>query len=98
MKKLLILLALMLSTGVFSQENGSYDAEMAKKVKADEYGMKQYYMVYLKAGQKRDQDSASAADIQRRHLDNITRLGERRKTDRSGSFSGQRRSTRDFYP
>lgn len=86
MKKTILFAALALSLNAFSQDNPNFDAEMAKKVKADEYGMKQYYMVYLKAGAKRDQDSATAADIQRRHLDNITKLANEGKLIVAGPF------------
>ncbi|MGV3630198.1 MAG: YciI family protein [Bacteroidota bacterium] len=85
MKKTILLAALTLTFGAFSQES-PYDAEMAKKVKADEYGMKQYYMVYLKAGQKRDQDSATAAAIQRGHMDNINKLADAGKLIVAGPF------------
>ncbi len=86
MKKMILCAALMLAFTAFSQENTQYNAEMAKKVKADEYGMKQYYLVYLKAGMKRDQDSATAADIQRRHLDNINKLANEGKLVLAGPF------------
>jgi hypothetical protein len=33
-----------------------YSEELAKEMGADEYGMKQYVMAYLKRGPKRDQD------------------------------------------
>ena len=53
-----------------------YDAELASRTGADKYGMKQYVMAFLKAGPNRDQDSTTAAGLQRAHLDNITRLAK----------------------
>lgn len=44
--------------------------------KADNYGMKQYVMAFLKTGPNRDQDSATAAQIQNAHLENIGRMAE----------------------
>lgn len=43
---------------------------------ADSYGMKQYVMAFLKTGPNRDQDSATAAQIQNAHLENIGRMAE----------------------
>jgi uncharacterized protein YciI len=86
MKKTILFIVLLLTFGAFAQDNPDFDAEMAKKVKADEYGMKQYYMVYLKAGAKHDQDSATAANIQRAHMDNIMKLANEGKLIVAGPF------------
>ncbi|MCK6640770.1 MAG: YciI family protein [Bacteroidia bacterium] len=64
----------------------SYNAELATKLGADEYGMKQYVMAYLKRGPKRDQDSATAAELQKAHLENINRMAEEGKLIVAGPF------------
>jgi len=48
--------------------------------------MKSYYFVLLTKGEKRDQDSATAAQIQKGHLENIARLAEEGKIDIAGPF------------
>lgn len=53
---------------------------------ADEYGMKQYILAFLKRGPNRDQDSATAARIQREHLDNIGRMAENGTLILAGPF------------
>ena len=63
-----------------------YNAELAKEVGADDYGMRQYVMAFLKAGPNRSQDSLEAANLQRAHLDNITRLAEAGKLVLAGPF------------
>ncbi len=63
-----------------------YDAELAKSVGADDYGMRQYVMAFLKAGPNRSQDSLEAAQLQRAHLDNIGRLAEEGKLSLAGPF------------
>lgn len=64
----------------------SYDAKLAEKLGADEYGMSQYVIAFLKSGPNRSQDSITAAQMQRAHLDNITRLAEEGKMVLAGPF------------
>lgn len=52
----------------------------------EEFQMKQYFMVFLKAGLNRTQDSATAAKIQHGHLHNISRLFEEKKMVLAGPF------------
>jgi uncharacterized protein YciI len=52
----------------------------------DEWQMKSYYMVFLKSGPNRTQDSTTAAKIQKGHLDNITRLFDEKKLVLAGPF------------
>jgi uncharacterized protein YciI len=63
-----------------------YDSVLAQQLGADDYGMKMYVMAFLKAGPKRDQDSATVARIQREHLDNIFRLADEGKLIVAGPF------------
>ena len=51
-----------------------YDSVKAISYGADQYGMKQYVMAFLKRGPNRDQDSSTAAELQKAHLKNIIRL------------------------
>jgi uncharacterized protein YciI len=63
-----------------------YDSTLAVKLGADDYGMKKYVMAFLKAGPNRDQDSVTAAQLQRAHLDNIFRLADEGKLALAGPF------------
>jgi uncharacterized protein YciI len=64
----------------------TYDSVLAAKLGADDYGMKKYVMAFLKAGPNQDQDSATAAQLQRAHLDNIFRLADEGKLAVAGPF------------
>ncbi|MCO6480376.1 MAG: hypothetical protein J5I94_27290 [Phaeodactylibacter sp.] len=73
-------------TSTEAMDSTGYDARLAEELGADPYGMKQYVMAFLKAGPNRSQDSLEAAQLQRAHLDNITRLAEAGKLVLAGPF------------
>ncbi|MFO7446556.1 MAG: YciI family protein [Ignavibacteriaceae bacterium] len=75
MKNLTIALSflLILSFTSFAQEEPDYE-------------MKTYYMVFLKKGQNRSQDSTAAANLQKGHMDNIERLAKEGKLNVAGPF------------
>ncbi len=60
--------------GVHAKESPAYDSVLAKRLGADDYGMKRYVMALLKAGPVTVQDSGQREEIQRKHLRNIKRL------------------------
>lgn len=63
-----------------------YDSALVTKYNADQHGMKTYVMALLKKGPNRNQDSATAAKLQRDHLDNIFRLADQGKLIVAGPF------------
>ena len=69
-----------------TEASDGYDSLMAAQTGADPYGMRQYVLAYLKAGPNRDQDSLEAAQLQRAHLDNITRMANEGKLVLAGPF------------
>ncbi len=63
-----------------------YDSALATRLGADEYGMHQYVLAYLKSGPNRSQDSVEAAALQKAHLENIMRMAESGKLVLAGPF------------
>jgi uncharacterized protein YciI len=71
---------------LLSKEKPEFDSALAASVGADKYGMKQYVIAFLKKGPKRDQDSATAADLQKKHLENIIRMADEGMVVFAGPF------------
>ena len=63
-----------------------YDSVLAKKLGADDYGMKKYVMAFLKRGPNRSPDSAVRAQLQQAHLQNIQRMADKGKLIVAGPF------------
>ncbi|MCC6837493.1 MAG: hypothetical protein IT234_03035 [Bacteroidia bacterium] len=50
------------------------------------YEMKTYYMVFLKKGPNRDQDSATVVKLQEQHIAHLTKMADAGKMDLAGPF------------
>ena len=78
-------LALLLALPVAAQT--AYDAALARKLKADEYGMRTYVMAFLKAGPNRNRSPEEAQKLQRAHMDNINRMAAAGRLVIAGPFA-----------
>lgn len=76
MKNICIAISLcFLSIGVKAQnDNPKYNAELAKKLEGDEYGMKGYIFVILKTGKNETQDKIIKDSCFRGHMANIEHM------------------------
>lgn len=72
-----ILFCLLCGTSVNAQQTTT--ASNAEELKA-------YYLVILKKGPHRDQDSTTAEQIQKGHMENITKMAEAGKLNVAGPF------------
>jgi uncharacterized protein len=84
-KILFTLTLLFASLSSFSQ-NTQPDTALIRKLGADEYGMKQYVMAFLKEGHRKDIPKDSLAIIQKGHMKNIERLANEGKLIIAGPF------------
>ena len=71
---------------VSPKEPKKYDAALAQKLGADQFGMKKYVMAFLKTGKKEIKDSTEMMKLQRAHLRNIQRLAAEGKLLVAGPF------------
>lgn len=67
-------------------KEGGFDAVLAKKLGADEYGMASYVIAFLKKGPNQDITPEEAMRLQIAHLDNIQRLADEGKLAVAGPF------------
>jgi len=72
----------------FSQSGNSavYDSTLAKKLGADEYGMKKYVMVLLKTGTATGLPKSKTDSLFAGHMQNINRLADSGKLVVAGPF------------
>src|SRR6187399_1171044 len=93
MKKLFLLAALLIAAvgGLFAEpsgpaaENPAYNAALAGRLGADEYGMKKYVIAFLKRGPTK-LSGEDAKQVQNAHLKNIMRLADEGKLAVAGPF------------
>lgn len=62
------------------------DPELARKLGADDMGMRKYVMAFLKRGPNRPSDPAEARKLQQGHMANIARMAKEGKLVVAGPF------------
>ncbi|MES2514240.1 MAG: hypothetical protein V4580_08840 [Bacteroidota bacterium] len=87
MKKLFLLLCIGLLTTIASKaQQTTYDSTLAKKLNADEYGMKMYVFVMLKTGSNTSTDKAAKEKAFAGHMKNIQHMADNGKLAVAGPF------------
>ncbi len=100
MKLIMVAFALWicLSSGIMAQHEGAgYDAELALKLGADDYGMKSYMLVILKTGQVQVEDRAVRDSLFAGHLQNIGRLADEGKLALAGPLGSNSNNYRGIF-
>ena len=97
MKRLLLVLVLAIAAAAFAEEK-TFDAELAKKLGADERGMKMYVLCILKTGPKDAEIQGDARkEIFAGHFANIGKLGDEGKLVVAGPFGKNDKAWRGLY-
>ena len=95
MKKLIVLLSI--SSGMFAQNKPIYDSILAKKLGADDYGMKKYVFCILKTGPVNVTDKVKKDSLFAGHMKNIGRLADEGKLAIAGPFMKNDRQYRGIF-
>jgi len=78
-------------------QNPNYDAALARKLGADDYGMKRYILVILRTGPSETMDKAFVAQCFRGHMDNISRLADEGKLIVAGPLDKNDKQYRGIF-
>lgn len=101
MRTLIIIVVLLIgiqsSTNVLSQTNPAYDAELAQKLGADEFGMKSYFFVLLKTGSVVIENKSIRDSLFAGHLRNIGRLADEGKLVLAGPLGKNQHQYRGLF-
>jgi len=97
MRKLIFIAVMAIAAAAAAQEKPAYDEELAKKLGADEYGMRNYVVVILKTGDKVISGQKERAEILARHMANIERMADEGKLAIAGPFGDNNSEYRGMY-
>ena len=99
MKYLILLLLLGVSSAIaeVKTNNPQYDAQLAEKLGADDYGMKSYVFVLLKSGSNTDEDKTLKNKAFRGHMNNMKKLVEIDKLVVAGPMGKNDKSYRGIF-
>lgn len=95
-----IFLILFLLTGILTnaqKNNPNYDEALAKKLGADDFGMKNYVFVILKTGENKTTDKEERNKLFRGHMENIQRLVDEGKLIVAGPFGENDKTWRGLF-
>lgn len=102
MRKRLFFVFLLLSSSwsfkaIAQSTNSAYDEKLAKKLKADDFGMKKYILVILKSGTVTNLPKEKQDSIFRGHMANINRLAEAGKLIVAGPLGKNEKAYRGIF-
>lgn len=99
MKQILLLTAFVLGTITATGQhiNPGYDSTLAKKLGADDYGMKSYVLVIMKTGKNDIQDKLKRDSLFAGHFENINRMADEGKLIVAGPLTKNDNTYRGIF-
>lgn len=99
MRKILTITVLMLVTllAVAQEAKSEYDSTLAKKLGADERGMKTYVLVILRTGPAKIEDKVLRDSLFSSHFSNMDKLAEEGKLVAAGPFNTNDKEYRGLF-
>ena len=99
MKKLIFLIfcTILFFNAKAQDTNPDYDAELAKTLGADDYGMKQYILVMLKTGENTTSTKAEYDDAFAGHMSNMGKLVKENKLIVAGPMGKNDKNYRGIF-
>lgn len=99
MKTFLMIFTLLgsITVSLGQKANPNYDAELATKLGADDYGMKTYVFVMLKTGSNETTDKNLRDSAFAGHMNNIKRLVEEKKLVVAGPIAKNEKEYRGIF-
>lgn len=97
-KAITILVFLFAGFSIYAQNtNPNYDADLAKSLGADDYGMKQYVLVLLKTGENKTASKEESSQAFRGHMENISKLAKEGKLIVAGPLGKNDQTYRGIF-
>jgi uncharacterized protein YciI len=93
----LLVFILFLNDSFSQKTNPNYDQELATKLGADDYGMKNFVFVILKTGTNESTDQVLRDSCFTGHMNNITRLVKEKKLIVAGPMVKNEKSYRGIF-
>ena len=94
----IVFITLLVNSSINAQTlNPDYDAELGKKLGADDNGMKSYVFVILKTGPAKLEDKEKQTELFKGHMDNINRLVKENKLFVAGPFGKNELTYRGLF-
>ncbi len=98
--KSIVLMLMLFSLGTYSysqSNNPNLDTALAKKLGADDYGMKKYVFVLLKTGENKTTNKKFIDSCFAGHMANIGKLSEQNKLVVAGPFGKNNKDFRGIF-
>jgi uncharacterized protein YciI len=98
MKKIILLLICSFSFALLqAQEKATYDETLARKLGADDYGMKMYVLVILKTGSNTSANKSETDSLFKGHMTNIEKLAKENKLIVAGPLGKNEKQYRGIF-